>query len=494
MKTKILALSLGALIAFTSCIKDEGTYELKNLNNATITSFVKSDATIGDPYIIKPVIDFKDASENDFEYFWFANHSDYIAYDTLSHEKDLSYVFTKAGFYVGVFQVKNKITGGITSKVFTFNVVSRYQTGWLILSEKNGNSILSYSRVNSGAIDKTFVDIYGSIYGPDKLGSGPLSLGRHYSTQADEILVVSDGSSVELDGTNFKKVITTDKEFVGDAYPSGFSPLKAEYGSKIEIVVGKDGTTYTRKRTSDIFQSVRYSTVPIGNAKITQTHFAPLMNYILFYDELNHRTMGIQDFPQNSVGKILYAKLDPIGGNSPDFTDLSNMGKDSKVIYIGSYASSKDRNYVQIIKKGDKYRIQKFQLRLESPVSSLFVINGTESDFIGNGIVSDNTRYFVTNSQYLFFGEGNSLYYYDFDLNKIKTYSTFTGKVTAIESNSNKDQIAVGLDNGEFYVFNVSNEVLASGAPSLITKVENLGKVVAVQYKYGNFNNYNNQK
>jgi hypothetical protein len=492
MKTKILSLSLLILLALTSCIKDEGNYDLKDLGTATITTFTKGNATIGEPYIITPVIDYKGLSEDDFEYFWYANHSDYSTSDTLSYEKDLSFVFTKAGWYIGVYQIKNKKTGGITSKVFDFNVVSRYQTGWLILSEKNGNSVLSYSRVNSGVIDNTFADIYGSIYSPDKLGTGPVNLGRHYSSSADQILVVQDGGSVELDGTNFAKVITTDKEFI--QYPAGFSPLKAEYGERIELIVGKDGTTYTRIRTSDIFQSTRYSTTPIANARIAQTHYGPYMGYIYLYDELNHRIMGIQDLPQANTGKLLYAKQDPLGGNSPEFTDLANMGSDSKLIYTGSYRSGSTRYFVQILKKGDRYRIQKFELRLESSIQTLYVINGTEADFPGNGVVSDNTKYFLTGSQYLFFGEGNNLYYYDFDLNRVKTYTTLAGQVTAIESNSDKDQIGVGLDNGEFYVFGVSNEVLASGVPSQILKVQNLGKVVSVQYKYGKYSNFNGQK
>lgn len=493
MKTKILFLSLFALLAFTSCLEDKGNYDLSDLNTATITTFSAGNATIGEPYIIKPVIDYQGFSESDFEYFWYANLSDYSTSDTLSYEKDLSFVFTKSGWYIGVFQIKNKGTGGITSRIFTFNVISRYQSGWLVLSDKDGESVLSYSRVTSeNVIDTTIVDIYGSLYGPDKLGTLPLSLGRHFSDEADQILVVQDGEggAVELDGTNFGKVITTDKEFVDGVYPAGFSPLKAEYGERIEVIIGKDGTAYTRIRTSHAFQTTRYSNIPISNTKITQTYFKYNQGYILMYDELNHRMMAIQDMPQINTGKILYAKQDLQGGNAPEFTDLADMGSDTKLIYSGSYLSGSTRYFVQIFKKGNTYRIQKFELRLESPIQTLYVINGTESDFIGNGLVSDNTHYFLTGSLYLFFGEGNGLYYYDFSLNQIKEYHTFSGNVTAIESNPNKDQIGVGLDNGEFYVFDVTNEVLASGSSSTILKVENLGKIVDLQYKYGNYSNF----
>ncbi len=283
--------------------------------------------------------------------------------------------------------------------------------GWVILSEKNGNSILSYARLNSGKIDTTFVDIYGTLYGANTLGKSPLSLGRHYSNQADQILVVQEGEggSVELDGTNFKKVITSDKEFVDGKYPVGFSPVKAEYGERLEMIIGKDGSGYTRINPSNTFQISRYSNVPIANVKIAKTYYKYAQGYILMYDELNHRIIGIQDVPQNSTGKLLYITLDPLGGNSTEFTDLSNMGNDSKIIYTGSYMSGATGYYVQIIKKGSKYRIQKFELRLESAIQALYVINGTESDFAGNSIVSDNTHYFITGSQYLFFGEGNGL-------------------------------------------------------------------------------------
>lgn len=497
MKTKIL-LSLFVALVFASCLEDKGNYDLNDLNTATITSFVKGNATIGDPYIIKPDIDYKGQPESDFEYFWYANESGGATSDTLSYEKDLSFVFTKAGWYLGVFQIKNKKTGGIISRMFDFNVVSRYQKGWMILSEQNNKSILSYSRESSDkVIDATFIDIYNTLYGASgQLGTNPLSLGRHYSDQADQILVVQDGEggSVELDGTNFKKVITTDKEFIGEAYPAGFSPLKAEYAERIEVIVGKDGRAYTRIRTSRIFQSTRYSSTPISGAKIAYTYYKNGLGYILLYDEQNHRIMGVQDFPQSNAGKILYAKVDPLGGNDPEFTDLANMGSNSKLIYSGSYTSGSTNVFLQIFKKEGVYRIQKFELVVESAIQTLSVKNGTESNFIGNGIVSDATQYFFVNSQYLFFGEGNKLYYYDFNLNQIKTYATLSGNITAIDSNSNKDLIAIGMDNGEFHVFDVSNEILASGSPATIVKVENLGKVVDIQYKYGNFANFNSQK
>jgi len=497
MKIKILLLSLFALTLLTSCIKDQGSYDLKDLGTPTITTFTKGNAVIGEAYIITPVIDFNGLSEDDFEYFWFADMSDFSTADTLSYKKDLSFIFTKAGWYIGVYQIKNKKTGGITSKIFDFNVVSKYQMGWIILSEKNGNSVLSYSRLNLDKIDTTFVDIYSSLYGANTLGKVPLSLGRHYTEQVDQILVVQngEGGSVELDGTNFSKVITTDKEFVDGVYPTNFKPIKAEYGERIEMVVGEDGFAYTRIRTSSsVFQGARYSTTPISNAKITKTYYKYGQSYILMYDELNHRLLGIQDLPQISTGKLLYVKLDPLGDNSTEFTDLSNMGNDSKIIYTGSYMSGTSGYYVQIIKKGSKYRIQKFELRLESAIQSLYVINGSESDFAGNSIVSDNTHYFITGSQYLFFGEGNSLYYYDFDLNTVKRYTTLSGNITAIESNSEKNQIGVGLDNGEFYVFNVTNEVLASGTAQIIAKATNLGKVVDLQFKYGSNKNFKLQK
>lgn len=496
MKTKIAIFSIFTLFAFSSCLEDKGNYDLVDLENVTITSFVKGNATIGEPYIIKPVLDYKEASEDDFEYFWYANRSDYKTSDTLSYEKDLSYVFTKSGWYIGVFQIKNKKTGGITSKVFTFDVYSQYQKGWLVLSDKNGVSTLSYARVNSdNIIDKTFTDIYGTIYAPDKLGAPPITLGRHYSNQADQILVVQDGGSgtVELDGTSFEKVITTDKEFVDGIYPSGFSPLKAEYGERIEVIIGKDGRAYTRIRTNRIFQSTRYSTTSLGNARITQTHYRPALDFILLYDEQNNRILGIQDLPQSYTGKILYAKMDPQGGNEDGFTDLANMGNGTKLIYTGSYSSGSIDYFIQILKKEDKYRIQKFRLRSETAVQSLYVIEGTEADFKGNGLVSDQTQYFLTGGLYLFFGEGNRLYYYDFNLNQIKTYASFSGNVTTLESNSSKDQIGVGLDNGEFYVFDVTNEVLASGTPSTLHKVENLGKIVDIQFKYGNYSDFYSQ-
>ena len=65
----------------------------------------------------------------------------------------------------------------------SLNTTSRYSTGWLILSEQNNKSVLSYIRVEqSGESNVTynlFENIYTTLRGDD-LGTGPIRMGRHF--------------------------------------------------------------------------------------------------------------------------------------------------------------------------------------------------------------------------------------------------------------------------------------------------------------------------
>ena len=116
------------------------------------------------------------------------------------------------------FVVEHVPTGALTSTQIDLNTTSRYSTGWLILSEQNNKSVLSYIRVEqSGESNVTynlFENIYTTLRGDD-LGTGPIRMGRHFSSSSDQILVLQESGAVEINGQDFSKAITTREEFVG---------------------------------------------------------------------------------------------------------------------------------------------------------------------------------------------------------------------------------------------------------------------------------------
>ena len=88
---------------------------------------------------------------------------------------------------------------------------------------------------------------------------------------------------------------------------------------------------------------------------------------------------------------------------------------------------------------------------------------------------------------YLFFsgGEDNSeLYYYDLGTGKSHHYASLGGRIASIHPVVENNELGVGLENGTFVLFDVSEEVLALGQSVELYRIDGFGRIVDVIYKY----------
>lgn len=485
-----------------SCIDDKGNYDYTELKTVTISNVSSNwSAPLGEEYVITPVIDYGDADSTEFAYTWVSEIQEEWS-DTISREKVLRYTFKEIARYMTTFVVEHVPTGSLTSRQIDINTVSRYSTGWTILSEQNNKSILSYVRAEQSGENSLTYNLFENIYTElrgDDLGTGPLRLGRHFSSASDEILVIQESGAVEISGLDFSKVITTREEFVKKEYPTGFEFKQAEYGSRLEAVLGTDGNVYTRVNPNESFQVCQYNDIPaISGSKIAKMYYCAYLGYIYMFDERNHRMIAIYDTPQAYTGNIIYASMHPDSTHLPTFTPIDNLGEDSHVMFIDSYnvEGATGRDFVQILKKGSDYYFQTYKASLVSGETDLFVFGGKEELFVGNSYVDDNSKYCIDGSSYFYFTAGNVLYYWD-RVDRIEPYYTFAGgaKIVDIEryGYEDREEIAVGLDNGEFYILDATFEAMSGQKEKVLFRAEGLGRVVDVQYKYGNSSNFNRQ-
>lgn len=252
-----------------SCIDDEGNYDYSELNTVKISNVSSNwSVPLGEEYVITPVIDYGDADSSEFAYAW-VSEIQYEWSDTISREKVLRYKFDKIAWYMTAFVVEHIPTGALTSVQIDLQTVQQYATGWTILSEQESKSILSYVRYEESEEDgvtypfKIYRDFYSQLQGDD-LGTGPIRLSRHFSDESDQILVIQESGAVEVSGIDFSKVITTKEEFYGGA-PVGFEPKQAEYGNRLDVILGTDGNVYSRQKDlSYMFQSGQYSNEPLS--------------------------------------------------------------------------------------------------------------------------------------------------------------------------------------------------------------------------------------
>ena len=97
---KKIKLFLGCFIAMTllyACFDDEGNYDLSELATVGI-QLSYTQPSIGEEYVIDPVIDYKGVDSTEFGYTWVCDIQDTWS-DTICREKMLRYTFTEIANY-----------------------------------------------------------------------------------------------------------------------------------------------------------------------------------------------------------------------------------------------------------------------------------------------------------------------------------------------------------------------------------------------------------
>ena len=504
MKTFNIVLScLLAFVLCHSCIDDEGNYDYSELTQVTINSLPNYwTAYLGEEFVFDPDIDYGDADSTEFSYIWISELQDEWQ-DTVCTEKELRYTWTQMGGYWNTFIVKHDPTGALTASQFYLTISSQYSTGWTILSEENGTSVLSYIRRESTGEDEAsytlIKDIYAELQG-EPLGTGPIRLGRHYSDEMDEIFVIQESGAVEISGLDFSKQITTEEEFVGGVYPAGFEPKQAEYASLIDAILGTDGNVYVRANPSSPYSLhlSQYGDVPaFSNARISQLFYSFTGSCIFAHDELNNRMLAIYDAPQAYTGQIVYISHHPDSAVVENFTPLDDMGEGTEIAFMDCYTveGAGGTTWAQIIKKDGDYYFRTYVTNLVNGATNMYTFNETEELFVGNDLVDDDSKYCLDGNSYLFFSSGNTLYYWNM-VTDPQIFYTFTGgDIVDMEryAYGTREEIGVGLDNGEFYILNATYEAITGQTEKIIWQTEGLGTIVDLQYKYSNSSNFEDE-
>ena len=116
MNMKKIKLFLGCFIAMTllyACFDDEGNYDLSELATVGI-QLSYTQPSIGEEYVIDPVIDYKGVDSTEFGYTWVCDIQDTWS-DTICREKMLRYTFTEIANYRIRLVVEHVPTGALTT-------------------------------------------------------------------------------------------------------------------------------------------------------------------------------------------------------------------------------------------------------------------------------------------------------------------------------------------------------------------------------------------
>ncbi|MCE8952552.1 hypothetical protein K0G24_16255 [Bacteroides thetaiotaomicron] len=545
MKIKyIIGLVLPLLI--TSCYEDKGNYDYSLLNDIDIVVQPEEKSyVLGDIVKVTPQMNFAlehETPESDLSFEW--------TYDShlISNEKNLNWqadtVATSKELRLAVYDKHTGITYFGSTMMSIFSPYT--EEGWLVLSEKDGKSMLTYLRKhwteNKEGEDElecvVIRDVYGLANDGESLGSDPQSINVHYVNQFDGedntgwVWVAQKGGQgcVDLSGTSYQRQGNLNQMFLEGSYPAGFTPQSVVDFKYLTLAIGEDGTTYTRVKESDLLYNSGYFlerslTYEGENVDCRLLAMAPFAEHggVLVYDSNSSRYFHICDaidsytsFPSGNIvisaiysGKVMFPVVNEKDYKKvPEFTRFDAM-KDVKVHYVGAYKTTNWGNvgYMSILEENGKFYLQNFTVN-DFDIYAPEVIAATpisQEEIPGLGTyVNGSSKNIFTLCRYqskvpcLFVTSDNDLYLSYLKGNSYAPvpFAHFDSKITSINvENNNNSYLSVGLENGDFYLFyldmGVLEEVLQKG-PISIDKVDHkkflwhekdLGRIVTVLFK-----------
>jgi hypothetical protein len=501
---KLYILILILIFGVTSCYEDRGNYDYKEVSEPNITEigwsyYCKADETLE----INPKIDFsiKDTKDSDFTYEWF------MGKELVSTKKSLKIkiadIETKQPKYYSRLILTDKASGCKYIETFTVYIISTYNRGWTLLTENSEGSDVSFVSINKEENDETgevifhynsFKDLYSQQNG-EKISGNSIKLRQHFcgnwGDDASNILIVNSNGNIDLNGDSFVKYGNTNDYFFNGEVPDNFSPIDEYYLKYFSFIVDASGKTYVRK-LSDIklIQSGRYTANPlyIKNGLEISTFCFGLWSYsqhAIAYDKKNRRFVVFSnddDYYDGIFNKVKIFNTEDI----EDFSNFNDLQKD--LVYMGfcddaGWCSS---HYFALLEEAGTYYCYKFKYH-----DYYDKISETEETVFPHADkINADTKYAKMRQQdYLAFSSNDKLYLYNtHDNNSLIEFYDFEGvKITSICDGMYGKEIGVGLENGKFYILNVTTKTIAGVDDKLVYEFDTqAGKIKDIIYKYEN--------
>lgn len=519
---------LAMAILFVGCFEDKGNYDYKEVSVVNISmNSGPIDVTVGELISVRPTISFENGvgDKSRLTYKWTLKGFDDKSWNTL----DFDWVAPKQCKTTPlILTITDTQTGILYMANVNVEILSQYsQSSWVVLSDKNGKSQLSYFKIHGESLtpekDPTFtgVTLFEDIYmkeNNEALGTSPRKILMNYCSDRTTIgqqLILQKDRNIEIDGYSMEKDIDLREAFVGGEYPVGVEITDAAFMTQADIVSDQDGKLYSRLRlVPTLFHSSYFLHAPIKHegevltgCEIVRGRYASNKT-TLIHDTAKKRLLVIMDAgaaagsgisnPLIGAGEVVNVPALPANTSGLDsrFAPLNDLSA-YEVLHIGYFRSTVNNTlgYSMILKDGNgKYYHQQFEIRRSS---------GTKLDLqrckFGEikGLTEDPTLVYVppfrTNVTNILLAMNNSIYLYDTAVatSNVSLYKTFEAPVTAMDGEIYESrQLGVGLENGNFYIMNMVNaHNIENDEKKVLYSMpdgQRLGRIVDVKRKVSN--------
>lgn len=476
-----------------SCLKDNGTY-IYEKEPVPVLADGASEITVycygGDTAraVVKLEALGQDSAVTAWDYEWklldsvLCREKDLVMYSDDIFERINLTSFPKDKAILGVFSMKNKASGEIYQFTTSFFMRPKYWNGqWLILSENGSNSRLSYfqtKQLNDESIYELTKEIFNEINGVELQGK-PMKLFTHQaqniSTSVGATLVVTEGTMVELNNETFK-IAAEVKDLFLDGMPEGLLVNDLVCIDQHNYMLDSRGNVYKRTFTAN-YLGGKYinDAFQVDDKKLKVKFFGdgpiyPTADFLPLWDEANRRVLVIS----NSRTKNIY----PVQDDGTKDININDMPEGTDVLYLlFKEAIWNDDTYTydgyayNMIYNDAEGKTWLAEFVLGKDINERPVCTRVSVMPFPGGDVSANTLFFGTSSYSgpngrIFYAKGNEIRFIDRYSYTDKPYISFSGTITAVSFAAYADwmngkmpyqQIAVGLENGEFFLVDIAN-------------------------------------
>lgn len=517
-KIFLYTISLSLLCCISSCLDDKNDFNYKQINdlNGSIENIRESyTISVDEDLYLKPEFKFTiDSIHPDVNYEWYLDGN-------LLDVKTPDYTFnaTKTGKYEVTFSVVDNKTGVKFSKSTNITVRSPYLVGWLILSEKEGKSALSFIKMRS--VKRNDIDAEGNpierdsivFYDVEKyflpnLGTEPKGLMEHIGVTNDfgfsdaiyDEIVVMQGKDnwVELNGNTMEHEVYTKEEF-GNDLPDNFEPIEAAMTYSSKLIRDKNGYIYLHKKVlANDFHAGSYISVPLANSTKFKGLYQSHKLYESYYIVIpacteDNSLVGIWDagiynqYSQNGSPSAITENSSRNDGNIVELTETTDekyFKKMSKnVVAMLPATCGRDNRFdithsglvpkwLALMEENGTYSIRYFGLKGLENDGKVIVTDFKEIPVDASVFASGYTDMAVfQHKKYVVFASGRKIWYCpygDFGNNAV-LLKEFDQSIVSISSHDveqysyngdiyHNGHLGVALENGDFFIYEIVEE------------------------------------
>lgn len=499
---------VASVLLLFGCFKDEGNYDYTELNEPTwlfdhLSQPLRITTYAGDTARCEALFEFGPDSADilpHLRYEWrfrgiLLSEDRHFWMESDSLIAKLNLPFSETSGSNGSYTIIDTRTG-VKHMVRTWLTVRPkfYQGDWLILSEHEGHSKLSFykKKTRTGYIDYTLHDnLFEEVNGKPLLGQPRklrYSQARDVSVPIGATSVITSEGAYLINNESFEVVQDYRDEFL-DGTPANFTVSNIFHSRLLTYVATEDGRLF-RRVLSDNWLGGKFLTEPYvidtKGYKITDFGFgktAQTSQISPTYDELNRRVMMIQmkqPYRVMPVSTVQTATLPTPVWEMPEGTKLLYLGASSHKTAVSNGPSLFTMVYNTA---SGETRLADFMVE-QSNGMVLEHANAADIPFPGGNLPA-GTKFLGTADTYMpnyfFYTRGKELRYINRLNEGDNLYMTFDSEITDVKYaayNINYKQICLGFQNGDFFMVDVS----AFEEPKIMprTRVNVGGKVVDI--------------